>query len=109
MSRCSSSRRHVAFDRTAAGLAVGGGLGAVIAALMVKSLPIMALRWLVAAVALYVAQDFLRNAVLRDFRLEDHPISRVGTHLMWDAGGAVGDDDYSALDLAASFLALTPR
>jgi len=46
---------------------------------------------------------------LRDFRLEDHPISRVGTHLMWDAGGAVGDDDYSALDLAASFLALTPR
>ena len=49
------------------------------------------------------------NVVLRDFRLEDHPISRVGTHLMWDAGGAVGDDDYSALDLAASFLALTPR
>lgn len=46
---------------------------------------------------------------MRDFRLEDHPISRVGTHLMWDAGGAVGDDDYSALDLAASFLALTPR
>jgi len=47
--------------------------------------------------------------IMRDFRLEDHPISRVGTHLMWDAGGAVGDDDYSALDLAASFLALTPR
>jgi putative transposase len=44
-----------------------------------------------------------------DFRHEDQAISRVGTHLRWDAGGAVGDDDYSALDPAASFLALTPR
>jgi uncharacterized membrane protein YfcA len=64
-----SGIRYLRSDRYAfgptAGLAVGGGLGAVIAALMVKSLPIMALRWLVAAVALYVAQDFLRNAVRR--------------------------------------------
>ena len=46
---------------------------------------------------------------LRNFRHEDQAISQVGTHLRWDAGGAVGDDDYSALDPAASFLALTPR
>ena len=46
---------------------------------------------------------------MRDFRHEDQAISRVGTHLRWDAGGAVGDDDYSGLDPAASFLALTPR
>ena len=46
---------------------------------------------------------------LGDFRHEDQAISRVGTHLRWDAGGAEGDDDYSGLDPAASFLALTPR
>ena len=50
-----------------------------------------------------------KRMVLRDFRHEDQAISRVGTHLWWEAGGAVGDDDYSALDPAASFLALTPR
>jgi len=35
----------------------------IIAAYLVKSLPVTALRWLVALVALYVAGSFLRSAV----------------------------------------------
>ncbi len=62
-----SGIRYLRSDRyafgPAVGLALGGGIGAVVAALIVKSLPVIALRWLVAIVALYVAQDFLRNAV----------------------------------------------
>ena len=52
---------HYAFG-TAVGLGVGGFFGALIAALLVKSLSIVVLRWLVAAVALYVAADFLMAA-----------------------------------------------
>jgi uncharacterized membrane protein YfcA len=52
---------HYAFG-TAVGLGVGGFFGALIAALLVKSLPVGVLRWLVAAVALYVAADFLMAA-----------------------------------------------
>jgi uncharacterized membrane protein YfcA len=53
---------HYAFG-TAVGLGVGGFFGALIAALMVKSLPVVVLRWLVAAVAVYVAVDFLTAAM----------------------------------------------
>jgi len=48
---------------TAVGLAIGGVVGVIIAAYLVKSLPVTALRWLVALVALYVAGSFLRSAV----------------------------------------------
>lgn len=48
---------------TAVGLGIGGVLGVVVAANFVKSLPVAALRWLVALVALYVAFGFLRSAV----------------------------------------------
>ena len=62
---------HYAFG-TAVGLGIGGFFGALIAALLVKSLPVVVLRWLVAAVALYVAIDFLSSAAraLRDRRLK---------------------------------------
>ena len=45
------------------GLGLGGVIGALVASLMVRSLPVGILRWLVAVVALYVAVDFLFAAV----------------------------------------------
>jgi uncharacterized membrane protein YfcA len=53
--------RRYAFG-TAVGLGIGGIAGVIIAAYFVKSLPVTALRWLVAFVALYVALVFLRAA-----------------------------------------------
>jgi uncharacterized membrane protein YfcA len=49
----------------AVGLAFGGVVGVIVAAYLVKSLPVTALRWLVAGVALYVAASFLRTATRR--------------------------------------------
>ena len=48
--------------RTALGLAVGGVPGVLIAAFIVKSLPLTALRWGVVAVVLYAAGAMLRSA-----------------------------------------------
>jgi uncharacterized membrane protein YfcA len=47
----------------ALGLAIGGIPGVLVAAFIVKSLPITALRWLVAAVVLYAAFAMLRSAI----------------------------------------------
>jgi uncharacterized membrane protein YfcA len=50
--------------RTALGLALGGVPAVLIAALVVKSLPLTALRWLVVVVVLYAAASMLRSAVV---------------------------------------------
>lgn len=50
--------------RTALGLALGGVPAVLIAALIVKSLPLTALRWLVVIVVLYAAVSMLRSAVV---------------------------------------------
>lgn len=44
------------------GMAIGGVIGVIIAAYLVKSLPVVGLRWLVAFVALYTAIDFIRGS-----------------------------------------------
>ena len=62
-----SGIRYARADRYAfgmtLGLGLGGVIGALVASLMVRSLPVGILRWLVAVVALYVAVDFLFAAV----------------------------------------------
>jgi uncharacterized membrane protein YfcA len=61
-----ASSRFVLCDayspRVAIGLAVGGLLGVPIAAFLVKSLPLGAVRWLVMIVVLYAALAMLRSA-----------------------------------------------
>jgi uncharacterized membrane protein YfcA len=55
-------RAH-AYDRTAAlGLAIGGVPGVLIAAYLVKSLPLDAVRWLVVIVVLYTAAAMWRSS-----------------------------------------------
>ena len=49
----------------AAGLATGGVLGVLVAAFIVRSLPVVMLRWLVAAVVVYTALMLLRTAARR--------------------------------------------
>jgi uncharacterized membrane protein YfcA len=49
--------------RVALGLTIGGMIGVPIAAFLVKSLPLDAVRWLVMAVVLYAAQAMLRPAL----------------------------------------------
>jgi uncharacterized membrane protein YfcA len=49
----------------ALGLALGGIPGVLVAAYIVKSLPIVWLRWLVLAVVVYAAVQMLRSARLR--------------------------------------------
>jgi uncharacterized membrane protein YfcA len=57
--------RREAYDkRTAIGLLVGGPVAVLIAAFIVKSLPLDAVRWLVIAVVLYTAAGMLRAAAL---------------------------------------------
>jgi len=51
--------------RPALGLALGGLPGVLIAALIVKSLPLTAVRWLVVAAVLYAAVTMLRSAMNR--------------------------------------------
>jgi uncharacterized membrane protein YfcA len=48
--------------RVSLGLAVGGLIGVPIAAFLVKSLPLVTVRWLVMIVVLYAAQAMLRSA-----------------------------------------------
>jgi uncharacterized membrane protein YfcA len=52
--------------RVSLGLAVGGLLGVPIAAFLVKTLPLAAVRWLVMIVVVYAAQAMLRSAFPRD-------------------------------------------
>ncbi len=57
--------RREAYDkRTAIGLLVGGPVAVLIAAFIVKSLPLDAVRWLVVVVVLYTAAGMLRAAAL---------------------------------------------
>jgi uncharacterized membrane protein YfcA len=52
--------------RPALGLTLGGLPGVLVAALIVKSLPLTAIRWLVVAAALYTAGAMLRSAASAD-------------------------------------------
>jgi len=45
------------------GLTLGGLLGVPVAAFLVKSLPLTAVRWLVMIIVLYAAQAMLRSAL----------------------------------------------
>jgi uncharacterized membrane protein YfcA len=51
--------------RVALGLGLGGLPGVLIAALIVKSLPLTAMRWLVVVAVLYAAFNMLRSALER--------------------------------------------
>ena len=55
--------RGVYSARVALGLTVGGLLGVPVAAFLVKSLPLAAVRWLVMIIVLYAAQAMLRSAL----------------------------------------------
>jgi uncharacterized membrane protein YfcA len=61
-----ASARFIKFDsytlRAALGLAARGVPGVLLAAFIVKSLPLTAVRWLVVAVVLYAAIGMLRSA-----------------------------------------------
>jgi uncharacterized membrane protein YfcA len=58
--------RARAFDGTAAlGLAIGGIPGVLVAAYVVKSLPLEAIRWLVVVVVLYAGMALLRTALAK--------------------------------------------
>lgn len=61
-----ASARFIRFDsyslKAALGLTLGGIPGVLIAAFLVKSLPLTAVRWLVAAVVVYTALTMLRSA-----------------------------------------------
>ena len=63
---CRVRRRFIAAQRydmrAAMGLALGGIPGVLIAAFIVKQLPLLWLRWLVVAVVLYTAIAMLRAA-----------------------------------------------
>jgi uncharacterized membrane protein YfcA len=50
--------------KQALGLAIGGLPGVLIAAFLVKSLPLTAVRWLVVVVVLYTAAMLLRSAIV---------------------------------------------
>ncbi len=66
-----------AYSRTVAvGLAVGGLLGVPLAAFVVKSLPLFAIRWLVIIVVLYAAILMLRSA-FEDVNVADVTVSGV--------------------------------
>ena len=68
--QCVASERFLRSQRygfgAATGLAAGGVVGVLAAAALVRSLPIAALRWLVAAVVIYTAVALLRAAAMRD-------------------------------------------
>jgi uncharacterized membrane protein YfcA len=53
----------------ALGLFLGGGFGVVLAAFVVRSLPLAALRWLVVAVVLYAAAALLRGGLRKNVRI----------------------------------------
>jgi uncharacterized membrane protein YfcA len=68
--------RYQAFSmRAALGLALGGIPGVLIAAYIVKSLPLAAVRWLVVVVVLYAAAAMLRSAARHRASTEDEPVA----------------------------------
>lgn len=70
-----ASVRFIKFDayslKAALGLTIGGIPGVLIAAYIVKSLPIVAVRWLVVAVVLYAAFSMLRSASSQESQKAD--------------------------------------
>jgi uncharacterized membrane protein YfcA len=69
--------------RTALGLGIAGVPAVLIAAFIVKSLPLVTLRWLVILVVLYAAVSMLRSAYV-----ESRAKARVTEPLPADPGGA---------------------
>jgi uncharacterized membrane protein YfcA len=57
--------------KAALGLTAGGVPGVLLAAFVVKSLPLGAVRWLVVAVVVYTAAMMLRSAMLERARPSD--------------------------------------
>lgn len=55
--------------RTVAGLAFGGVPAVLVAALLVRSAPLVTLRWMVVAVVLYAAIDLVRAALTREEKM----------------------------------------
>jgi uncharacterized membrane protein YfcA len=68
MAAAGASARHISMGqidlRIATGMAIGGVPAVLVAAFIVKSLPLEALRWMVIAVVLYAALTMLRAAML---------------------------------------------
>jgi uncharacterized membrane protein YfcA len=55
--------KEAAYDRRAAmGITIGGAIGVIIAAYIVKSLPLNILKWLVDAVILYTSYTLFKSA-----------------------------------------------
>ena len=69
--------------RIATGMAIGGVPAVLVAAFIVKSMPLEALRWMVIAVVLYAALTMLRAAMLgrRDLAIADSGPGRRGLAL----------------------------
>ena len=67
MAAAGASARHISMGqidlRIATGMAIGGVPAVLVAAFIVKSLPLEALRWMVIAVVLYAALTMLRSAM----------------------------------------------
>jgi uncharacterized membrane protein YfcA len=74
--------RFIKFDayslRAGLGLAIGGIPGVIVAAFIVKSLPLTYIRWLVIAVVLYAAVTMLRSAIV-ERRSAAVPATEAGT------------------------------
>jgi len=60
--------------KAAVGLALGGIPGVLLAAFLVKSLPLSAVRWLVVCVVLYTAAMLLKSAVAEAKKARDNPL-----------------------------------
>ena len=60
--------------RASLGLGLGGVPAVLIAALIVKSMPLLYLRWLVVAVVLYAAGSMLRSAAQEAKRPQPEPV-----------------------------------
>ena len=75
-----SSARAAFIGALALGLAVGGIPGVVVAAWLVKSLPLEALRWLVLVVATYAAVTLLRAGISRSAPTFEGAIGRGSAH-----------------------------
>lgn len=69
MAAAGASIRHISMGeidlRIATGLTVGGVPAVLVAAFVVKSMPVVALRWLVVAVVVYAALVILKAAASR--------------------------------------------
>jgi hypothetical protein len=61
----------------ALGVFLGGGFGVLLAAFVVKSLPLVALRWLVVVAVFYAAASLLRGFAARETRPGPAPLAPV--------------------------------